>query len=222
MKTHGQSIQSLPMLLPGSVFAITESGFDTGQREFVVDRSAIPNVLPALDAVDTSISYVDGSGVIRKGNYASMYVSAISPITEMRMNQVKYTVSYLGLVKPNKRVKLRQGTVTNLSEDTFLVRGAGGAISSKTGPSLESLPSVTRIYVANKQPDMSGYGRLAVPPELIGLTAKIKGGPFEPSMPLLYSGWMLSNRETRQCGPLHEVTDVHNWIHVKGSNLEST
>lgn len=202
------------MLMPGSDFAITESGFDTGTRKFTVDRAALPSVLPARGTADTSIAYTIGGGVQRRGNYAGMYVGSVGSITEGRNNLVEYTVNYLGLVKPNKPVFIREGTSTSVRSDTFTVRKTDGTTASVTEQQPETLPTATRIYVTSRHPDLAGYGRLSTPPELVGLTLEILGGPFAGSG-LIFSGWMLSNRELRHCGALYEVTDTHGWINVR-------
>ena len=215
-KQHGQSLTALPALQPGSSFDITESGFDTGTRKFVCDKSALPDILPARGTADTSIRFTIGGGVTREGNYRGMYVNSVGNITEGRNDLVEYTVNYLGLVKANKPVFLRQGTSTSVVSDTFHVKKRDGTTVDVTEQQPESLPTATRIYVQNSQPSLAGYGRLSIPPELVNLATEILGGPFGSS-DFVYAGWMLSNRETKVCGPQYEVTDTYNWINVRES-----
>lgn len=208
-KSHGKSITALPMLHPGSNFTITESGFDTGSRKFIVDRNALPNILPARNTADTSIQFTIGNSITRRGNYSGMYVSSVSNITEMRNDLAEYTVSYLGLVKPGKVPYTRNGT-------SFTVIPATGGItiapSSSVQTGTESLPTLTRTYVTNRQPDPNGLGAIgAAFFELIAITPRHTSGATLGG-PAVSRGWILSNREVRTCGPLYEVADTYNYI----------
>jgi hypothetical protein len=159
---------------------------------------------------DTSIAYITQSGVTTRGGYPSMYVDKVGSITEEKNGLVSYSVSYLGLVKTPKPVHVTQGTNISQSSDLFTINGFDVAIQP-----VESLPTATRVYVTTTQPDFAGYGSKVVPPELQQALKDVEGLPFVSAKQVVFRGWVLTNRNVRQIGPLWEVTDTHNIIVIR-------
>ena len=159
---------------------------------------------------DTSIAYISQSGVTTRGGYAQMYVDNISSITEDKNGLAKFTVSYLGLVNSPKPVHLTQGTNISQVSGLFKIDGTEFAIQP-----VESLPTATRVYVTTTQPDFAGYGSKVVPPELQQTLRQVEGLPFVSAQEVAFRGWVLTNRDVRQIGPLWEVTDTHNIIVIR-------
>ena len=209
-KNQGNSLKGFPVLQAGSNFEITPYGFDTGTRKFIIDESRIPEMLPNRGMVDTSLAYISQSGTTTRGGYAQMYVDKVGSITEEKNGLVSYTVSYLGLIKTPKPVHLTQGTNISQSSDLFTINGLEVAIQP-----VESLPTATRVYVTTTQPDFAGYGSKVVPPELQQALKDVEGLPFVSAKQVVFRGWVLTNRNVRQIGPLWEVSDTHNIIVIR-------
>ena len=209
-KNQGNNLKGYPILQAGSSFEISPYGFDAGSRKFIIDESRIPEMLPNRGMADTSIAYISQSGVTTRGGYAQMYVDKVSSITEEKNGLVSYTVSYLGLIKTPKPVHLTQGTNISQSSDLFTINGFEVAIQP-----VESLPTATRVYVTTTQPDFAGYGSKVVPPELQQTLRQVEGLPFVSAKQVVFRGWVLTNRDVRQIGPLWEVTDTHNIIVIR-------
>ena len=167
-------------------------------------------MLPNRGMADTSLAYISQSGVTTRGGYAQMYVDKVSSITEEKNGLVSYTVSYLGLIKTPKPVHLTQGTNISQSSDLFTINGLEVAIQP-----VESLPTATRVYVTTTQPDFAGYGSKVVPPELQQALRDVEGLPFVSAKQVVFRGWVLTNRNVRQIGPLWEVSDTHNIIVIR-------
>ena len=209
-KNQGNNLKGYPILQAGSSFEISPYGFDAGSRKFIIDESRIPEMLPNRGMADTSIAYISQSGVTTRGGYAQMYVDKVSSITEEKNGLVSYTVSYLGLIKTPKPVHLTQGTNISQSSDLFTINGFEVAIQP-----VESLPTATRVYVTTTQPDFAGYGSKVVPPELQQTLRQVEGLPFVSAKQVVFRGWVLTNRDVRQIGPLWEMTDTHNIIVIR-------
>jgi hypothetical protein len=209
-KNQGNNLKGYPVLQAGSNFEISPYGFDAGSRKFIIDESRIPEMLPTRGMADTSIAYISQSGVTTRGGYAQMYVDKVGSITEEKNGLVSYTVSYLGLIKTPKPVHLTQGTNISQSSDLFTINGLEVAIQP-----VESLPTATRVYVTTTQPDFAGYGSKVVPPELQQTLRQVEGLPFVSAKQVVFRGWVLTNRDVRQIGPLWEVTDTHNIIVIR-------
>jgi len=209
-KNQGNNLKGFPVLQAGSNFEISPYGFDSGTRKFIIDESKVPEVLPTRGMADTSIAYISQSGVTTRGGYPSMYVDKVGSITEEKNGLVSYTVSYLGLVKTPKPVHVTQGTNISQSSDLFTINGFDVAIQP-----VESLPTATRVYVTTTQPDFAGYGSKVVPPELQQALKDVEGLPFVSAKQVVFRGWVLTNRNVRQIGPLWEVTDTHNIIVIR-------
>ena len=209
-KNQGNNLKGYPVLQAGSSFEISAYGFDTGTRKFIIDESRIPEMLPNRGMADTSLAYISQSGVTTRGGYAQMYVDKVGSITEEKNGLVSYTVSYLGLIKTPKPVHLTQGTNISQSSDLFTINGFDVAIQP-----VESLPTATRVYVTTTQPDFAGYGSKIVPPELQQALRDVEGLPFVSAKQVVFRGWVLTNRNVRQIGPLWEVSDTHNIIVIR-------
>ena len=209
-KNQGNNLKGFPVLQAGSNFEISPYGFDSGTRKFIIDESKVPEVLPTRGMADTSIAYITQSGVTTRGGYAQMYVDKIGSITEEKNGLVSYSVSYLGLIKTPKPVHVTQGTNISQSSDLFTINGFDVAIQP-----VESLPTATRVYVTTTQPDFAGYGSKVVPPELQQALRDVEGLPFVSAKQVVFRGWVLTNRNVRQIGPLWEVTDTHNIIVIR-------
>jgi len=209
-KNQGNNLKGFPVLQAGSNFEISPYGFDTGTRKFIIDESKVPEILPTRGMADTSIAYITQSGVTTRGGYAQMYVDKVGSITEEKNGLVSYSVSYLGLVKTPKPVHVTQGTNISQSSDLFTINGFDVAIQP-----VESLPTATRVYVTTTQPDFAGYGSKVVPPELQQALKDVEGLPFVSAKQVVFRGWVLTNRNVRQIGPLWEVTDTHNIIVIR-------
>jgi len=209
-KNQGNNLKGFPVLQAGSNFEISPYGFDSGTRKFIIDESKVPEVLPTRGMADTSIAYITQSGVTTRGGYAQMYVDKVGSITEEKNGLVSYSVSYLGLVKTPKPVHVTQGTNISQSSDLFTINGFDVAIQP-----VESLPTATRVYVTTTQPDFAGYGSKVVPPELQQALRDVEGLPFVSAKQVVFRGWVLTNRNVRQIGPLWEVTDTHNIIVIR-------
>jgi hypothetical protein len=209
-KNQGNNLKGFPVLQAGSNFEISPYGFDSGTRKFIIDESKVPEVLPTRGMADTSIAYITQSGVTTRGGYAQMYVDKVGSITEEKNGLVSYSVSYLGLVKTPKPVHVTQGTNISQSSDLFTINGFDVAIQP-----VESLPTATRVYVTTTQPDFAGYGSKVVPPELQQALKDVEGLPFVSAKQVVFRGWVLTNRNVRQIGPLWEVTDTHNIIVIR-------
>ena len=209
-KNQGNNLKGYPVLQAGSSFEISPYGFDAGSRKFIVDESRIPEMLPNRGMADTSLAYISQSGVTTRGGYAQMYVDKVGSITEEKNGLVSYTVSYLGLIKTPKPVHLTQGTNISQSSDLFTINGFDVAIQP-----VESLPTATRVYVTTTQPDFAGYGSKIVPPELQQALRDVEGLPFVSAKQVVFRGWVLTNRNVRQIGPLWEVSDTHNIIVIR-------
>ena len=209
-KNQGNNLKGYPVLQAGSSFEISPYGFDSGSRTFVIDQSKIPSILPTRGTADTSISYISQSGVATRGGYAQMYVDKVGSITEDKNGLARFTVNYLGLVNSPKPVHLTQGTNISQSSDLFTINGLEVAIQP-----VESLPTATRVYVTTTQPDFAGYGSKIVPPELQQTLRAVEGLPFVSAKQVVFRGWVLTNRDVRQIGPLWEVTDTHNIIVIR-------
>lgn len=209
-KNQGNNLKGYPVLQAGSSFEISAYGFDAGSRKFIIDESRIPEMLPNRGMADTSLAYISQSGVTRRGGYPQMYVDKVGSITEEKNGLVSYTVSYLGLVNTPKPVHLSQGTNISQSSDLFTINGLEVAIQP-----VESLPTATRVYVTTTQPDFAGYGSKVVPPELQQTLRQVEGLPFVSAKQVVFRGWVLTNRDVRQIGPLWEVTDTHNIIVIR-------
>ena len=209
-KTQGNNLKGYPVLQAGSSFEISPYGFDAGSRKFIIDESRIPEMLPNRGMADTSLAYISQSGVTTRGGYPQMYVDKVGSITEEKNGLVSYTVSYLGLIKTPKPVHLTQGTNISQSSDLFTINGFEVAIQP-----VESLPTATRVYVTTTQPDFAGYGSKVVPPELQQTLRQVEGLPFVSAKQVVFRGWVLTNRDVRQIGPLWEVTDTHNIIVIR-------
>jgi len=209
-KNQGNNLKGYPVLQAGSNFEISQYGFDTGTRKFIIDESKVPEILPTRGMADTSIAYITQSGVTTRGGYAQMYVDKVGSITEEKNGLVSYSVSYLGLVKTPKPVHVTQGTNISQSSDLFTINGFDVAIQP-----VESLPTATRVYVTTTQPDFAGYGSKVVPPELQQALKDVEGLPFVSAKQVVFRGWVLTNRNVRQIGPLWEVTDTHNIIVIR-------
>jgi len=209
-KNQGNNLKGFPVLQAGSNFEISPYGFDSGTRKFIIDESKVPEVLPTRGMADTSIAYITQSGVTTRGGYAQMYVDKVGSITEEKNGLVSYSVSYLGLVKTPKPVHLTQGTNISQSSDLFTINGLEVAIQP-----VESLPTATRVYVTTTQPDFAGYGSKIVPPELQQALRDVEGLPFVSAKQVVFRGWVLTNRDVRQIGPLWEVTDTHNIVVIR-------
>jgi hypothetical protein len=209
-KNQGNNLKGFPVLQAGSNFEISPYGFDTGTRKFIIDESKVPEVLPTRGMADTSIAYITQSGVTTRGGYPFMYVDKVGSITEEKNGLVSYSVSYLGLVKTPKPVHVTQGTNISQSSDLFTINGFDVAIQP-----VESLPTATRVYVTTTQPDFAGYGSKVVPPELQQALKDVEGLPFVSAKQVVFRGWVLTNRNVRQIGPLWAVTDTHNIIVIR-------
>lgn len=209
-KNQGNNLKGFPVLQAGSNFEISPYGFDSGTRKFIIDESKVPEVLPTRGMADTSIAYITQSGVTTRGGYAQMYVDKVGSITEEKNGLVSYSVSYLGLIKTPKPVHVTQGTNISQSSDLFTINGFDVAIQP-----VESLPTATRVYVTTTQPDFAGYGSKVVPPELQQALRDVEGLPFVSAKQVVFRGWVLTNRNVRQIGPLWEVTDTHNIIVIR-------
>ena len=209
-KNQGNNLKGYPVLQAGSSFEISPYGFDAGSRKFIIDESRIPEMLPNRGMADTSLAYISQSGVTTRGGYPQMYVDKVGSITEEKNGLVSYTVSYLGLIKTPKPVHLTQGTNISQSSDLFTINGFEVAIQP-----VESLPTATRVYVTTTQPDFAGYGSKVVPPELQQTLRQVEGLPFVSAKQVVFRGWVLTNRDVRQIGPLWEVTDTHNIIVIR-------
>jgi len=209
-KNQGNNLKGFPVLQAGSNFEISPYGFDSGTRKFIIDESKVPDILPTRGMSDTSIAYITQSGVTTRGGYAQMYVDKVGSITEEKNGLVSYSVSYLGLVKTPKPVHVTQGTNISQSSDLFTINGFDVAIQP-----VESLPTATRVYVTTTQPDFAGYGSKVVPPELQQALKDVEGLPFVSAKQVVFRGWVLTNRNVRQIGPLWEVTDTHNIIVIR-------
>jgi hypothetical protein len=209
-KNQGNNLKGYPVLQAGSSFEISAYGFDTGTRKFIIDESKVPSILPTRGMSDASIAYISQSGVTTRGGYAQMYVDKVGSITEEKNGLVSYSVSYLGLINAPKPVHLTQGTNISQSSDLFTINGFEVAIQP-----VESLPTATRVYVTTTQPDFAGYGSKIVPPELQQTLRQVEGLPFFSAQEVAFRGWVLTNRDVRQIGPLWEVTDTHNIIVIR-------
>jgi len=212
-KNQGNNLKGYPVLQAGSSFEISAYGFDTGTRKFIIDESKVPSILPTRGTADTSIAYISQSGVTTRGGYAQMYVDNVSSITEEKNGLVSYSVSYLGLVNSPKPVHLTQGTNISQVSGLFKIDGTEFAIQP-----VESLPTATRVYVTTTQPDFAGYGSKIVPPELQQTLRQVQGLPFFSAQEVAFRGWVLTNRDVRQIGPLWEVTDTHNIIVIRNQS----
>ena len=212
-KNQGKNLKGFPVLQAGSSFDISAYGFDTGTRKFIIDESKVPSILPTRGTADTSIAYIIQSGVTTRGGYAQMYVDNVSSITEEKNGLVSYSVSYLGLVNSPKPVHLTQGTNISQVSGLFKIDGTEFAIQP-----VESLPTATRVYVTTTQPDFAGYGSKIVPPELQQTLRQVQGLPFFSAQEVAFRGWVLTNRDVRQIGPLWEVTDTHNIIVIRNQS----
>jgi len=212
-KNQGNNLKGYPVLQAGSSFDISAYGFDTGTRKFIIDESKVPSILPTRGTADTSIAYISQSGVTTRGGYAQMYVDNVSSITEEKNGLVSYSVSYLGLVNSPKPVHLTQGTNISQVSGLFKIDGTEFAIQP-----VESLPTATRVYVTTTQPDFAGYGSKIVPPELQQTLRQVQGLPFFSAQEVAFRGWVLTNRDVRQIGPLWEVTDTHNIIVIRNQS----
>jgi len=212
-KNQGNNLKGFPVLQAGSSFEISAYGFDTGTRKFIIDESKVPSILPTRGTADTSIAYISQSGVTTRGGYAQMYVDNVSSITEEKNGLVSYSVSYLGLVNSPKPVHLTQGTNISQVSGLFKIDGTEFAIQP-----VESLPTATRVYVTTTQPDFAGYGSKIVPPELQQTLRQVQGLPFFSAQEVAFRGWVLTNRDVRQIGPLWEVTDTHNIIVIRNQS----
>jgi hypothetical protein len=107
-------------------------------------------------------------------------------------------------------VHLTQGTNISQVSGLFKIDGTEFAIQP-----VESLPTATRVYVTTTQPDFAGYGSKVVPPELQQTLRQVEGLPFFSAQEVAFRGWVLTNRDVRQIGPLWEVTDTHNIIVIR-------
>lgn len=202
-KEHGYALTQLVLKPDTSRFTMTREGFDVGSRTFCADEDSIQALIPELDRADTEIQWREPStGNTRSGTYSRMYVASVSDITEGKNGIHEFTVSYLGLIKDQKRV--RQTTQTAIT--TF--NGALADDLELTKRLYESAPAVTRVYVTSTKPDYQQLGQSIIPPgwEEYRLVMEVDG----IVVPALSSArWVLRERDDNPCGPLYEVRDQY-------------
>lgn len=69
--------------------------------------------------------------------------------------------------------------------------------------------------MTNVRPKLNGQGRLATPEPLLQDLFDVTGMPFAGTKTIIFKGWMLTNRDVREIGPLFEVTDSHSIVIVR-------
>lgn len=201
---YGLSL-AIPVLKPGStVFALTQAGFDTGTRTFQIDEDELPDALPELESADTDLRWTDAARTtVRGGNFGTMYVSSVGNITEGKNGICEYTVSFLGLIKREKRV------FETVQSQTIPFRGDVSG-NLKYG-FYDSAPVVPLTYVSKTFPDMTQLGKNIIPPGWSEPTppAIVLDGVTVPSIKSAY--WILREREFRHAGgrKLFEIRDQY-------------
>jgi len=199
---HGNNL-SIPILEPDSTrFIITRSGFDTGTRTFSVDEDSLEGRLPELDRADTDLVWTDRTGATLTGTYGTMYVSGISDIVQGKNGICKFTVNYLGLIKPQKRNFETVQTQTT----PYKVTVDEGATSYPGGS--ESVPIVTLVRVVKTAPDKTDLGKNIPPPGWEGFNPIYGYGSVSLPDPV-FSGWVLKEREQEKCGTVYQVKEQY-------------
>lgn len=216
-RDHGLDLRE-PVLQPGSSrFEVTASGFDTGERTFVVDSEYYAQVVPERDTPDTKVRWRDASGV-RSGTHARMYVDTVS-ILEERNGQTRYTVRYLGMIGRNKPDDITEDT--ELGQYRARVSRKIIVVGNAYMKAYESTPTVTHVYVTKTQPLGDQVGAQLFPPrsnpsskEAIKRTRSYVSA-IRDDDDILFEGWILRSRAVRQRGSMYEVRDVYSYERVR-------
>lgn len=176
------------ILQPGSEFVSTQSGFDTGKREFICATSAAQRLEPQIRQCDTDIRFLK-NGALTRGGYPWMFVSSVSAKEEV-LGRTRITVQYIGMKRRLSSFVAKKEYREPGYENQSLTLPGGISINL-------SVPTFRRVYLTNGQKPLTPINTPI--PELEKYKPDLTYAGITIPDPL-YDGWRVRSQNLRLAG----------------------